>query len=283
MSFLTAAIHRWGAQGLHLDCCQWYRLQVRHFKYDHVHLLTKQLWSYRDYMHGFLQPPSSHVFSFSLGLVLPPYNEFYIQADLSDVMLQLQCEYREPGLSPFCFMWLPLKDKRRKRKSQFPLLSLSLLQICSRCCPAPLNPQDTCLWLRGDRRCLFVALLINLSLVFLVLILPLVSPESTANVCISPTTTPSFCRTSSRSCWTFPQNLTNVSVERTAYSMRCCFRRTDKICNCFVSQVTKASSTTWFWIRGSLGSWPLVFGRTRTWIRKSSLVVESILKRCSQQ
>lgn len=53
--------------------------------------------------------------------------------------------------------------------------------------------------------------------------------------------------------------------------------------NCFVSQVTKASSTIWFWIRGSLGSWPLVFGRTRTWIRKSSLVVESILKRCSQQ
>lgn len=31
----------------------------------------------------------------SLGLVLPPYNEYFIQADLSDVMLQLQCEYRE--------------------------------------------------------------------------------------------------------------------------------------------------------------------------------------------
>uniref|UniRef100_A0A8C5FU49 VWFA domain-containing protein n=1 Tax=Gadus morhua TaxID=8049 RepID=A0A8C5FU49_GADMO len=30
---------------------------------------------------------------YSLGLVLPPYNEYYIQADLSDVMLQLQCEY----------------------------------------------------------------------------------------------------------------------------------------------------------------------------------------------
>lgn len=30
----------------------------------------------------------------SLGLVLPPYNEYYIQADLSDVMLQLQCRYR---------------------------------------------------------------------------------------------------------------------------------------------------------------------------------------------
>uniref|UniRef100_A0A674NSC3 Calcium channel, voltage-dependent, alpha 2/delta subunit 2b n=1 Tax=Takifugu rubripes TaxID=31033 RepID=A0A674NSC3_TAKRU len=29
---------------------------------------------------------------YSLGLVLPPYNEFYIQADLSDVMLQLQCD-----------------------------------------------------------------------------------------------------------------------------------------------------------------------------------------------
>lgn len=31
----------------------------------------------------------------SLGLVLPLYNEYYMQADLSDVMLQLQCEYRE--------------------------------------------------------------------------------------------------------------------------------------------------------------------------------------------
>lgn len=30
----------------------------------------------------------------SLGLVLPPYNEYYIQADLSDVMLQLQCKYQ---------------------------------------------------------------------------------------------------------------------------------------------------------------------------------------------
>uniref|UniRef100_A0A8C6T9P7 Calcium channel, voltage-dependent, alpha 2/delta subunit 2b n=1 Tax=Neogobius melanostomus TaxID=47308 RepID=A0A8C6T9P7_9GOBI len=29
---------------------------------------------------------------YSLGLVLPPYNEYYIQADLSDVMLQLQCK-----------------------------------------------------------------------------------------------------------------------------------------------------------------------------------------------
>lgn len=28
----------------------------------------------------------------SLGLVLPPYNDFFIQADLSDVMVQLQCE-----------------------------------------------------------------------------------------------------------------------------------------------------------------------------------------------
>uniref|UniRef100_A0A8C1XTK4 Calcium channel, voltage-dependent, alpha 2/delta subunit 2b n=1 Tax=Cyprinus carpio TaxID=7962 RepID=A0A8C1XTK4_CYPCA len=28
---------------------------------------------------------------YSLGLVLPPYSEYYIQADLSDVMLQLQC------------------------------------------------------------------------------------------------------------------------------------------------------------------------------------------------
>lgn len=40
-----------------------------------------------------LSPVSS--LACSLGLVLPPYNEFYIQADLSDVMLQLQCEYSQ--------------------------------------------------------------------------------------------------------------------------------------------------------------------------------------------
>lgn len=34
--------------------------------------------------------------------------------------------------------------------------------------------------------------------------------------------------------------------------------------------MTKASSTTWFWILGLSGSWPLVFGRTRIWIRESS-------------
>uniref|UniRef100_A0AAQ5Y2F4 VWFA domain-containing protein n=1 Tax=Amphiprion ocellaris TaxID=80972 RepID=A0AAQ5Y2F4_AMPOC len=39
---------------------------------------------------------------YSLGLVLPPYNEYYIQADLSDVMLQLQCEYSE-SLLPSSF------------------------------------------------------------------------------------------------------------------------------------------------------------------------------------
>lgn len=42
-------------------------------------------------------PPSS------LGLVLPPYNDFFIQADLSDVMLQLQCEYGEPPLVRILF------------------------------------------------------------------------------------------------------------------------------------------------------------------------------------
>uniref|UniRef100_A0A3P9C5W9 Calcium voltage-gated channel auxiliary subunit alpha2delta 2 n=1 Tax=Maylandia zebra TaxID=106582 RepID=A0A3P9C5W9_9CICH len=36
---------------------------------------------------------------YSLGLVLPSYNEYYIKADLSDVMLQLQCEYTEAGCS----------------------------------------------------------------------------------------------------------------------------------------------------------------------------------------
>ena len=41
----------------------------------------------------------------SLGLVLPPYNEYYIQADLSDVMLQLQCEYSStfPSLCGLCY------------------------------------------------------------------------------------------------------------------------------------------------------------------------------------
>lgn len=253
------------------------------FKYDRVHLLTKQLWSYRNFMHGFIQPPSSHVFSFSLGLVLPPYNEFYIQADLSDVMLQLQCEYREAGLSPFCFMWMPLKDKRwKKKKPVSPSLSVSVADMQS-LLPSSFESSGHVFvaprWAPLSLCCTPHQSVV----VFLVLILPLVSPESTANVCISPTTTPSFCRTSSRSCWTFPPNLMNVSVEITAYSMRCCFRHTDEIYPCFVSQVTKASSTTWFWIRGSLGSWPLVFGRTRTWIRKSRLVVESILKRCSQE
>uniref|UniRef100_A0A8C5BQC2 VWFA domain-containing protein n=1 Tax=Gadus morhua TaxID=8049 RepID=A0A8C5BQC2_GADMO len=42
---------------------------------------------------------------YSLGLVLPPYNEYYIQADLSDVMLQLQCEYSStfPSLCGLCY------------------------------------------------------------------------------------------------------------------------------------------------------------------------------------
>uniref|UniRef100_A0A3P8QFU0 VWFA domain-containing protein n=1 Tax=Astatotilapia calliptera TaxID=8154 RepID=A0A3P8QFU0_ASTCA len=39
---------------------------------------------------------------YSLGLVLPSYNEYYIKADLSDVMLQLQCEYME-SLLPSSF------------------------------------------------------------------------------------------------------------------------------------------------------------------------------------
>lgn len=48
----------------------------------------------------------------SLGLVLPPYNEFYIQADLSDVMLQLQCEYREAEPFIFCH-----EDATQKKKN----------------------------------------------------------------------------------------------------------------------------------------------------------------------
>lgn len=50
----------------------------------------------------------------SLGLVLPPYNEYYIQADLSDVMVQLQCEYREAELSHFCFIKMQHKDEMKK-------------------------------------------------------------------------------------------------------------------------------------------------------------------------
>lgn len=181
-------------------------------KWDHVHLLTKQLWSYRDYMHGFIQPPSSHVFSFSLGLVLPPYNEFYIQADLSDVMLQLQCEYREARLSPFRFMWMRLKDEMKK-KSQLPPLSLSVADMQS-LLPSSFESSGH-VFVAPRWPPLSLCCTAHQSVVvFLVLISPLFSPESTANVCISPTTTPSFCRTSSRSCWTFPQNLMNVSVEK---------------------------------------------------------------------
>uniref|UniRef100_A0A8D3BH95 VWFA domain-containing protein n=1 Tax=Scophthalmus maximus TaxID=52904 RepID=A0A8D3BH95_SCOMX len=46
----------------------------------------------------------------SLGLVLPPYNEYYIQADLSDVMLQLQCEYQGDKAFQFLFLFSGLSD-----------------------------------------------------------------------------------------------------------------------------------------------------------------------------
>uniref|UniRef100_A0A8C2HG11 Calcium channel, voltage-dependent, alpha 2/delta subunit 2b n=1 Tax=Cyprinus carpio TaxID=7962 RepID=A0A8C2HG11_CYPCA len=39
---------------------------------------------------------------YSLGLVLPPYSEYYIQADLSDVMLQLQCEFEILCVLEYC-------------------------------------------------------------------------------------------------------------------------------------------------------------------------------------
>lgn len=201
------------------------------FKYDHVHLLTKQLWSCRDYMHGFIQPPSSHVFSFSLGLVLPPYNEFYIQADLSDVMLQLQCEYRGRGRAFTILFHVDATQRQEmKKKSQFPPLSLSVADMQS-LLPSSFESSGH-VFVAPRWPPLSLCCTPHQSLVvFLVLILPLVSPESTANVCISPTTTPSFCRTSSRSCWTFPQNLMNVSVEITADSMCCCFRCTDEVYN----------------------------------------------------
>lgn len=37
----------------------------------------------------------------------------------------------------------------------------------------------------------------------------------------------------------------------------------------FLPQVTKASSTTWFWTLGLSDSWPPAFGRARIWIRES--------------
>lgn len=40
----------------------------------------------------------------SLGLVLPPYNEYYLRADLSDEMLQLQCEYDTHVLILSCLL-----------------------------------------------------------------------------------------------------------------------------------------------------------------------------------
>lgn len=88
----------------------------------------------------------------SLGLVLPPYNDYYIQADLSDVMLQLQCEYRGE-MSPLN------KDVTHTVDEILKSHLLFLLQICSLCCPAPLNHRDMCFWLQGD-----CDLLISLSL-----------------------------------------------------------------------------------------------------------------------
>uniref|UniRef100_A0A8C4HRV1 VWFA domain-containing protein n=1 Tax=Dicentrarchus labrax TaxID=13489 RepID=A0A8C4HRV1_DICLA len=80
-----------------------------------LQIITKQLCHDEDYMHRSihsetLRPLSPYslisscwdAVTCSLGLVLPPYNDYYIQADLSDVMLQLQCEYRE-SLLPSSF------------------------------------------------------------------------------------------------------------------------------------------------------------------------------------
>lgn len=65
----------------------------------------------------------------------------------------------------------------------------------------------------------------SLFLCLLILILFSVSPENTASVCIFLTTTPSFCRTSSRSCSTFLQNRMSVSVwTATAYNIYHCLQ-----------------------------------------------------------
>lgn len=89
-----------------------------------------------------------------------------------------------------------------------------MVQICSLCCPAPLNHQDTCFWLQGDCNFSF-SLFISLVLCLFVKRMPLfmcsLFAGNTASVCTFLTTTHSFCRTSFRSCWIFLQNLMSVS------------------------------------------------------------------------
>lgn len=51
---------------------------------------------------------------------------------------------------------------------------------------------------------------------------------------------------------------------------------------CFMSQVTWASSTTWFWTPESSGSSPLAFGRTRIWIRECDLCFVAFLHSAHQ-
>lgn len=175
---------------------------------------------------------------------------------------------REAPLLMILFHVSATQRREMKRQPVCPLAPLSLcaLQICSRCCPAPLNLPVTCSWLRGDRRRLRVPLPHPSPFVLPLLTLPSASPESTASVCISPTTTRSSCRASSRSCWTFPRNPMNVSAREATASQYVFGSECER--DCFVPQVTKASSTIWFWIRASLGSLLPAFGRARTWIRK---------------
>uniref|UniRef100_A0A8D3D565 VWFA domain-containing protein n=1 Tax=Scophthalmus maximus TaxID=52904 RepID=A0A8D3D565_SCOMX len=74
------------------ESCIWFTLQY----IDEVH-------------RGYTWTPINGT-DYSLGLVLPPYNEYYIQADLSDVMLQLQCEYQGDKAFQFLFLFSGLSD-----------------------------------------------------------------------------------------------------------------------------------------------------------------------------
>lgn len=120
---LNPEIHWWGGAYVHLDTHQRHRLQVgKHGSSVEATLLLQRSSYTLDLVSSFCggrckkKVCLTQVISFlssgflltfscfnctpcSLGLVLPPYSEDYLQADLSDVILQLQCEYTDFELS----------------------------------------------------------------------------------------------------------------------------------------------------------------------------------------
>uniref|UniRef100_A0A8C5NGA9 Voltage-dependent calcium channel subunit alpha-2/delta-2-like n=1 Tax=Gouania willdenowi TaxID=441366 RepID=A0A8C5NGA9_GOUWI len=74
---------------------------------------------------------------YSLGLVLPPYNEFYIQADLSDVMLQLQIKTKKSD--SYCYLYreyckrLQLSDNNTQFLQNFLSLMLDISPESDEC------------------------------------------------------------------------------------------------------------------------------------------------------